>query len=147
MTVYKATGFDNRNANDACISGEVKCIQGMYEFDGTALVADDEVQLFKFPGDHVPVDFLIATDALAGGVTFNVGFVNGLSATTANEFLSAINVSAATWQRMSAAIGVLEVAATAAERIVGAKVNSVGGGSASGTMHFQLWYRHARYGT
>lgn len=146
MTVYKAPGFDNRNAVDACISGETKVVQGTYEFDGTVLAADDEVQLFKFPADHVPVDFILATDALGGGVTLNIGFVDGASATPGNEFASATNVSAATFARM-AAIGPLEVAATAAEQIIGAKVNSVGSGNASGTLHFQLWYRHARYGT
>ena len=146
VLVLKASGFDNRNAVDACQSGEVKCVQGTYEFTGATLKASDDVQLFKFPADHVPVDFILATDALGDGMTFNVGFLDGTSAADANEFLSVINCSAATWQRMSA-IGTLEVAATAAERIVGAKVNSVGSAVPEGTMHFQLWYRHARYGT
>lgn len=110
----------------------------------TSLAGNDIVQLCKLPQGHEPVDFQLESEALddASAITISVGVLNadGDDLVASTNFITDDTVAQAGGVKRADVMKGLGLDKSDSDRIIAAKITTVAGTPAAGTIRGKLTY-------
>ena len=130
-------------------AGQMVASVGTVEAPDT-LAANDIVALCHLPAEHEVVDFMLQADDLDTGetpaITVSVGVLNAdmTDLVASTNLLTTSTVAQAGGVARAAVVAGLQLSASSANRVVGAKIVAAADTAATGTLKGVLFYRRAR---